>query len=165
MNIISNSKKIRVNNNIFHKGFEIGILIKAIDGILEIIGGVLLIFLNPSRLSKLVVWLTQHELSEDPRDAVANFMIELSSKFTVSTQNFGVFYLISHGIVKLILIIFLWKRKTWAYPLTIISLILFIIYQIYRYTLNSSIGLVILTAFDIIMIILTFIEYKRIKKI
>lgn len=157
------SKKLSVNNNIFHKSFEIGILIKAIDGVFEIIGGILLIFLNPSRLSKLIAWLTQHELSEDPRDAVANFMIELSSKFTISTQNFGVFYLISHGMVKVILIILLWKRKVWAYPLTIVSLVLFIIYQIYRYTLNPSIGLVILTVFDIIMIILTFIEYRRIR--
>lgn len=164
MIIISNIRKFSANSNILHKGFEIGILIKTIDGILEIIGGILLIFLNPSRLSNFVVWLTQHELSEDPRDVIANFMIKLSSKFTISTQYFGVFYLISHGIVKLILIIFLLKRKPWAYPLTIISLILFIIYQIYRYTLYPSSGLIILTIFDIVMIILTFIEYRRIKK-
>lgn len=161
--IISNSKKFNVNNSIFHKGFEFGILIKAIDSILEIIGGILLIFLNPSRLNNLIVWLTQHELSEDPRDVIANFIIRLSSKFTINTQYFGVFYLISHGIVKLILIIFLWKGKVWAYPVTIASLIVFIIYQIYRYMLNPSMGLVILTIFDVIMIILTFIEYRRIK--
>ncbi|ALU35173.1 hypothetical protein CLAU_0744 [Clostridium autoethanogenum DSM 10061] len=163
MIIISNLMKFSTNSNIFHKGFEIGILIKFIDGFLEIIGGVLLLFLNPNRLSDLVVLLTQHELSEDPRDVIANFMIKLSSKFTISTQYFGVFYLISHGIVKLILIIFLWKRKSWAYPLTIMSLILFIIYQIYRYILHPSSWLIILTVFDIIMIILTFIEYRRIK--
>ncbi|WP_347460566.1 DUF2127 domain-containing protein [Clostridium sp. DMHC 10] len=40
---------------------------------------------------------------------------------------------------------------------------MFIIYQIYRYILNPSIGLLILTIFDVIMIILTFIEYRRIK--
>ncbi len=163
MEIISSLKNNNVNSNILHKSFEIGILLKAIDGVLEIIGGILLIFLNPSRLSKLVIWLTQRELSEDPRDVVANFLLRLSSKFTVSVEYFGVFYLVSHGIVKLVLIIFLWKRKPWAYPLTIVSLILFIIYQIYRYTLQPSIGLIILTIFDIVMIILTFIEYKRVK--
>ncbi|PJI10495.1 MULTISPECIES: DUF2127 domain-containing protein [Clostridium] len=160
---MSGSKKINANSSIFHKGFELGILIKAIDSILEIIGGVLLVFLNPSRLNNLVIWLTQHELSEDPRDVIANFMIKLSSKFTINTQYFGVFYLVSHGIVKLILIIFLWKGKTWAYPVTIVSLIVFIMYQIYRYMLNPSMGLVLLTIFDFIMIILTFIEYRRVK--
>lgn len=163
MTIISSFKKIGINSNVLHKSFEIGILIKAIDGILEILGGILLTFLNPGRLSKLVIWLTQRELSEDPRDVVANFLMSLSSKFTVAAQNFGIFYLISHGIIKLILIIFLWKRKPWAYPLTIISLILFIIYQVYRYTLQPSNGLIMLTVFDIIMIILTLIEYRRIK--
>lgn len=162
---MSKSKRINADSSIFHKSFEIGILLKAIDGVLEIVGGILLLFLNPNRLSNLVAFLTQHELSEDPRDVIANFMIKLSLKFTVSTQYFGVFYLISHGIIKLVLIIFLWKRKTWAYPLTIVSLFLFIMYQIYRYTLYPSVGLVILTLFDVIMIILTFIEYKRIKSI
>lgn len=149
--------------DIFHKSFKIGILLKAIDGVLEIIGGILLIFLNSARLNKIIVLLTQHELSEDPRDIIANFIIKLSSKYTISTQYFGVFYLISHGTIKVILIILLWKRKIWAYPVTIISLTLFVVYQIYRYTIDHSIGLILLTILDVIVIILTFIEYKRIK--
>ncbi|AGK97571.1 DUF2127 domain-containing protein [Clostridium pasteurianum] len=157
--------KIKKNNknNIFHKGFEIGILLKGVDAILQIIGGILLIFLNPNRLNKLVVLLTQHELSEDPRDIIANFFIKSSLRFNLSTQHFGVFYLISHGIIKLILVVLLWRKKTFAYPLTILSLTLFIIYQIYGYMLNHSVGLIVLTIFDIIMIILTSIEYQNIK--
>jgi uncharacterized membrane protein len=159
-----NIKRFSSNNNVAHKSFEIGMLLKGVDGILEIIGGVLLIFLNSVRLNKLTFLLTQHELSEDPKDVIAHFMINFSSKFTVSTQYFGVFYLISHGVIKLILVMLLWKRKIWAYPITMISLVLFIMYQIYRYTIYHSIGLIILTIFDIIMIILTLKEYKRIKQ-
>lgn len=150
-------------NSIFHKSFKIGILVKGIDSVLEMIGGILLIFLNPNRLNKLVTLLTQHELSEDPKDVVANFIIKLSSHFSLSGQYFGIFYLMSHGIIKLILVIMLWKRKIWAYPLTVVSLILFILYQIYRCTIMYSTGLVLLTVFDIVMIILTLIEYKSIK--
>lgn len=150
-------------NSIFHKSFKIGILVKGIDSVLEMIGGILLIFLNPNRLNKLVTLLTQHELSEDPKDVVANFIIRLSSHFSLSGQYFGIFYLMSHGIIKLILVVMLWKRKIWAYPLTVVSLILFILYQIYRCTIRYSTGLVLLTVFDIVMIILTLIEYKSIK--
>lgn len=156
-------KKSIQKNNIVHKSFEIGIILKGIDGVLEVIGGILLMFLNPLRLNKLTVILTQHELSEDPRDVIANYMIKISSNFSISTQYFGVFYLISHGVVKFILVMLLRKKKLWAYPLTIVSLVLFIIYQIYRYTIDHSIGLLILTIFDIIMIVLTFIEYKSMK--
>lgn len=158
-------KRFSGKNDIIHKSFEIGILLKGIDGILEIIGGILLVYLSPVKLDKVTVLLTQHELSEDPKDIIAHLMINFSSNFTVSTQYFGVYYLISHGLVKLILVMLLWKRKIWAYPITIISLILFIMYQIYRYTIYHSIGLIILTIFDIVMIILTLIEYKRIKNI
>lgn len=156
------SKKLDISN-IFHKSFEIGILLKAINGALEIISGILLIFLNPDRLNKVMVLLTQGELSEDPKDIIANYMIKLGSKFTINTQYFGVFYLVSHGLIKVILVILLWKRKIWAYPVTIIILTLFVVYQIYRYTISSSVGLILLTILDIIVIFLTFIEYRRIK--
>jgi len=151
-------------SNLFHKSFEIGILLKGLDGLLEIIGAILLKFFNPERLNKLTVLLTQHELSEDPNDVISNLIIELSSNFSIDMQNFGIFYLFSHGIIKLILVTLLWKRKIWAYPLTVVFLALFIIYQVYRYNLSHSIFLLVLTVFDIIMIFLTFMEYKRIKK-
>lgn len=156
----------KVNNEeigIFHKSFEIAILLKGLDGIFEIIGGVLLIFLTPNRLNKLIALLTQHELSEDPKDVIANFAIGLGSHFSLSSQHFGVFYLVSHGLIKLILITMLWKRKTWAYPLTVVSLLLFALYQVYRCTSSFSVFLVALTIFDIIMIVLTLIEYRNIK--
>lgn len=151
-------------NNIVHKSFEIGIILKGIDGILEIIGGILLIFLSPSRVNKLTMLLTQHELSQDPQDVIANFLIKFSSNFSISTQYFGVFYLISHGAVKFILVMLLRRKKLWAYPLTIVSLILFIMYQIYRFSIDHSMGLMLLTIFDVIMIFLTFVEYKSMKR-
>ena len=156
-------KKVESKNNLIHKSFQIGILVKGIDGVLEIIGGFLLMFVNPVRLNKLITLLTQHELSEDPRDMIAKFIIKFSSNFSISSQYFGAFYLISHGIIKFILVILLWRKKIWAYPLTIVSLILFIIYQMYRYTVDHSVVLLILTIFDIIMILLTFVEYKSMK--
>ncbi|AGK97832.1 DUF2127 domain-containing protein [Clostridium pasteurianum] len=162
-NKLLESKKINEKNNIFHQSFEIGILLKGIDGILEIIGGILLVFLNPHRLNRIVVLLTQDELSENPRDTIANFIVKSSLGFNLSFQHFAIFYLISHGAIKLILVILLWKKKMFAYPLTIFSLTVFIIYQLYRYTQKHSALLIGLTIFDIIMIVLTFIEYKNIK--
>lgn len=146
-----------------HKGFEAGILIKGIDASLEVIGGILLSFLNPSRLSGIIVTLTQHELSEDPRDVVANFVIRLGEKYSISSERFGVFYLMSHGLIRLILVILLWQKKAWSYPLTIVSLIFFMVYQLYRFSITHSVFLIVLTIFDVIMVMLTWTEYKRIK--
>ena len=150
-------------NDWIHKSFELGMLIKAADGLLEILGGILLLYLNPARMSDLVAFLTRRELSEDPKDLVANALLGFSRTFSISTQVFGVFYLVSHGVVKLVLILLLWRKKLWAYPLTIVSLLLFIAYQVYRYTLSPSAGMLLLTVFDVVMIVLTSIEYRRMK--
>jgi len=148
---------------IFHISFEIALLLKGINAILEVIGGVLLIFLTPDRLNKIIVFLTQDELSEDPKDIISNWIMRLGHEFSVSSQHFGIFYLTSHGIVKLVLIILLWRKKLWAYPLSIVVFMLFIAYQIYKYIINPSDFLILLTVLDVIVIVLTVIEYKNIK--
>jgi uncharacterized membrane protein len=163
-NISLKIKDFFKKSNLLHNSFEIGILIKGIDGILEVIGGFLLIFFNPNRLNNIIVLLTQHELSEDRNDVIANFLLKTSHEFSVSSQHFGILYLFFHGIVKLIIVIMLKQRKNWAYPISVFFLISFIGYQIYRYTYTLSIWLIILTIFDIIMILLTLIEYSRINK-
>jgi uncharacterized membrane protein len=151
--------------NLLHGSFELGMILKGIDGVLEVLGGFLLMIVSPARLSKVVLFLTQHELSEDPKDILANFLLKARKGFSVNFQSFGIFYLLSHGVVKLFLVSMLLKKKLWAYPLTMVFLLLFIGYQIYRYTYSRSLWLVILTIFDIALIILTWMEYKRIKKV
>ncbi len=151
--------------DLFHISFEIALVLKVVDGLLEIIGGVLLMFMKLSYLSHIAVMLTQGELYKDPNDIIANAILNFSQGFSISTQHFGILYLISHGIVKLILGVLLWQKKLWSYPLAIILLTLFTIYQMYRYTVSHSFLMILLTIIDLIIIILTFFEYKRAKDI
>ena len=51
-----------------HRLFAGGVLIKGVDGVLETIGGILFMFVSPKGLNSLVIFLTAHELSEDPDD-------------------------------------------------------------------------------------------------
>jgi uncharacterized membrane protein len=153
------------HGKLIHTGFTIGLVIKGIDGLLEIIGGVLLIYFNPGRLSRLIKFMTQGELLEDPNDIFANILLKISSSFSIDAFSFGIFYLISHGLVKCFIIYLLWRRKLWAYPFSLAVLVLFIFYQIYRYTLNASVWMILLTASDILMIILTWLEYQRVKAV
>jgi|SRR5450756_212356 len=155
--------KLKKFKDLVHVGFEVGLLMKGIDGILKIIGGFLLVFLSPARLNGIMRILTQHELSEDPKDRVANFLLTYGHSFSISAQNFGVFYLFSHGVVKCVLIYLLWQKKLFAYPLSILSLLLFVAYQMYRYSINRSAFLIILSIFDIIMVWLTVLEYKKVR--
>ncbi|MDR3559491.1 MAG: DUF2127 domain-containing protein, partial [Candidatus Pacebacteria bacterium] len=70
-------------SKIIHDAFEVGVTVKLIDGILEIAGGVILIFISPASLNRWVIYFTQSELIEDPRDVAANFLLHLAHDFTV----------------------------------------------------------------------------------
>ena len=148
---------------IAHRWFEIGIFVKGINGLLEIGGGIFLFFVRPETVRHIITVVTFHELSEDPNDIVANYLMNIARNFSIHTKFFGTIYLLSHGLIKIFLVVSLWKRKLWAYPSAMIVFSLFIMYQMYRYTVSHSVELIILTILDIIIIILTWLEFKRLK--
>jgi uncharacterized membrane protein len=160
-----NGKTFSGLRKVLHDTFEVGIILKGIDGAFEIAGGLLLYLISPAQINRALLFLLQHELSEDPRDAVANFLIRTAGHLSVKTQLFGSIYLLSHGIVKAGIVISLWKNRLWAYPAAIVFFAAFIVYQLYRYTYSHSLWLIILTVFDIVIVLLTWLEYRRVKAV
>ena len=152
------------SQKLVHQTFELVILIKGIDGILEVVGGVILFFVKPAQINSFLIWLTQHELAQDAQDLLANYLLKVGANLSLDTQLFGAIYLLVHGIIKIALILGLWKRKLIAYPLAVIFLSLFIIYQIYRYVQQPAFWLIALSIFDALIIVLTLIEYQQLKK-
>ena len=141
--------------------FDVSITLKGLDGVLEVIGGLLLLFLTPHRLNAIVAFLTQHELSQDPKDFIATHLLFYAQRYTASTALFLAAYLFSHGIIKIVLVVALLQQRLWAYPLAIVVLGAFIVYQIYRLALQLSLGLLALTLFDIFIVGLTVLEYRK----
>jgi uncharacterized membrane protein len=143
--------------------FQISIVLKGLDGLLEIIGGLLLLAVSPAQINRIVVNLTQHELSKDPHDYVATHLLHYTQGLTGASVNFAVFYLLSHGIVKVILVVALLRNKRWAYPGLIVVLVAFIVYQLYRIALEPTAPLVALTVFDAFVVWLTWREWTRVR--
>jgi uncharacterized membrane protein len=141
--------------------FEVGIILKGVDGALEVIGGLLLLVVSPATIDRVVTSLTQHELSEDPHDFLATHLLKTAHGLTVSAVLFGALYLLAHGLVKVILVGALLKNQLWAYPWTIVFLGVFILYQVYRLSLKPSVGLAALTVFDAVIAWLTYREYRK----
>ena len=141
--------------------FEVGILAKGLNGLGEIVGGVLLLLVTPAALMGWVRRLTAGELSEDPRDLVATYLLHTAGGLDSGNLVFGALYLLVHGLVKVVLVIALLKNRLWAYPWMIAVLLAFVGYQVYQIVLTPTVGMVALTAFDLIIITLTAIEYRR----
>jgi uncharacterized membrane protein len=149
---------------ILHDTFRTGITMKGIDGVVEAIGGVLLWFVKPSKISGPLKIFFAHELSRDPHDFVAKHLLHLSDKLATSDATFASLFLLSHGVVKVVLVTCLWLDKLWAYPATIVVFGAFCVYQMYRFTHTHSIALVLLTIFDLGLILLTWHEYQEQKQ-
>jgi uncharacterized membrane protein len=142
--------------------FQVSIILKGLDGVLELAGGVLLLAVSPATINRLVATLTQHERSEDPHDAIATHLVDASQRLTGSAVMFVAIYLLAHGLVKVVLVTALLREQLWAYPWTIAVLLAFVAYQLYRIALRPpSWGLIALTVFDLIVAWLTWREYQK----
>jgi len=149
-----------MNERRIHQLFEVGIVLKGAHAAIECLGGLLLAFIHSATIVRLVNALTQEELVEDPHDFVATHLLEFAKTFSAGTQHFYAFYLLSHGIVKLFLVAGLLQNRLWAYPASLVVLGLFIVYQLYRFSYTGGVGLIVLSAFDLVVVGLIWHEYR-----
>jgi uncharacterized membrane protein len=147
-----------------HRLFALSILIKAVDGVLEMIGGSLFMFVSPKALNSLVILFTAHELSEDPDDWFAITLRHAVHSLSPDSKLFVSVYLVAHGLVKVILAAGLLRKKLWAYPAALWFLGMFLLYQLYRFSHTHSLGLLALSAFDLFVAALVWLEYRAQKQ-
>lgn len=141
--------------------FRISVTLKGLDGALETIGGLVLLFVRPATINHLARTLTQHELSQDPRDFISRHLVRSAGHLTHGTTVFAAVYLLSHGLAKVVLVVAVLREQLWAYPGMIALLGAFIAYQLYRLTVvRLTLGLSLLTVFDAFVVWLTWREYQ-----
>jgi uncharacterized membrane protein len=147
---------------ILHRFFELGIIFKAIDGGLELVGGLLLVFLSPAAINRLVFFFVEGELKEDPTDLVANLLLH-TTRSAIAVRIPASVFLIMHGIVKLVLVGGLVTNRLWSYPAAILVFAGFTMYQLYQLSQQYSLFLEIVTIFDVIFILLVIAEYRHMR--
>ncbi len=146
--------------------FRISLILKAIDSVIEMAGGAVLYLIPSGLIVALANWLTHSELLEDPRDFLANMIMHSAQALSVPQKAAAAIYLISHGAIKLFLVIMVLRDKAaWAYPAFMIALVLLIAYQSYQISLAFSLWLAVLTVFDAAVLVLTWHEYKLHRKV
>lgn len=141
--------------------FRISVALKGLDGALETIGGLILLFVRPDAIARLARTLTQHELSQDPHDFIARHVLRSATHLSHGTTFFAALYLLTHGAAKVFLVVAVLQHRFWAYPAIIVLLVAFILYQLYRLVfVKPTVGLSLLTIFDAFVVWLTWREYR-----
>lgn len=144
--------------------FRTSVLLKGLDALFEIVGGIALWAIKPSLIVRLTAVLTQDEIAEDPHDLIAHYFRHAAARLSVSSEHFLAIYLLAHGVVKMFAVVALLKNKIWGYPLSLVVFGGFVVYQIYRFTFTGGVGLLVLTVFDLIVMWLIWLEYRAVKK-
>jgi len=94
------------------------------------------------------------------RYAGARIPHRVEQVLSIGSKNFYAFYLLSHGLIKMFLVIGLLRNKLWSYPASLVVMGLFIIYQLYRFSYTGSFGLIAITALDVVVMVLIWHEYR-----
>jgi uncharacterized membrane protein len=152
----------RPRRDLLDTTFNVTLIAKGLDALLELVGGTLLLVISPATINRLAEHITQHELSEDPHDLLVHRLLHLTSNLH-KTQSFGAAYLLVHGLVKVVIVVGLLRREHWAYYVAFVFLGGFAIYQAYRITYAPSLGLALLTVFDLFILWLTWREFQRMR--
>lgn len=153
-----------VDEQRIHEAFEVGIWLKGAHALLECVGGLILALVSAQTIGTLINRVTQDDFIEDHHDRLATFLQHMAQGFSVKSEHFYAFYLLSHGVVKLFLVGGLIRSKLWAYPASLVLMGLFIGYQLYRYSYTHGFGLILLTLFDLIVIGLVWHEYRLVRR-
>jgi uncharacterized membrane protein len=147
-----------------HQIFVASVLFKGVHALIEIAGGIALYIVSTETIVQAIRRYSYDELVEDKHDWVANHLLQFAQTFSVAEHNFYAFYLLSHGLIKSLLVIGLLRERLWAYPASFAVFSAFIAYQLYRYTFTHDIGLILLSIFDAFVIYLAVHEYRLLRR-
>jgi len=145
----------------WHELFEAGVLLKALNSVWEILGGVFLLTFARGWVPRLFIFFSSRELLGDREDFLFQFVSTQVNHLAVDgTRIFAGIYLLFHGLMNAFLAYNLFRNRLWAYPVMLAFVSVFFVYQVYRLYHTHSLLLLAISVFDIAFIVLTVHEYR-----
>lgn len=150
------------NRRVLDRVFSISLILKGINGALEILGSIALVSVSPDTVRHMLRWVSSHwiEAVDGRTSTVGHWVAHLADRLNTDATIFGALYLVLHGVVKIILVIALLRERLWAYPAAIVTLTLFVLYQCWELFAHFSWWMLLLTVFDLLIIWMTAREWQ-----
>ena len=147
-----------------HQIFAVSVSLKGLHALFEIVAGIALYLISTQKIVGSISGWSNRQIALVRNDWIATHLLRFAEGLSVEKHNFYAFYLLSHGLVKGILVIGLLKEKLWAYPASFVVFGAFIAYQLYRYSFTHDFSLILLSIFDLFVIALAVHEYRLLRK-
>jgi len=153
------------NTDIYDLLFRVGMGWRILYGSLRLILGFILLRLIGTPLSEIFYKVMSHELIEDPTDLLVQTASPLLQHLSFTVTYFIAAYLIFWGVIDILLSINLLKHKVWVFPISIYLIVIFVIYEIYRFSYTHSLVLASIIIIDIVLVWLIRKEYNKLKSL
>src|SRR5206468_6410448 len=94
-----------------HQVFVLSVAAKGLHALIEILGGIALYVVSTATIVGTINRYTAERLVEYPGDWIGTHLLRFAEGFSVETHHFYAFYLLSHGLVKIVLVAGLLREK------------------------------------------------------
>jgi uncharacterized membrane protein len=149
-------KRRSKKGKLLQRSFIASMLIKLFFGTVEVLAGLLLLFVTYQDIQQVVAVVNTW--------SVFGMRINLDTTLIANGRIFVALYAILHGLPKIVLAVVLLKRKLWGYPLSLGILACFVTYQLYQVITTQSPFMMALTVFDVFVAYLILHEWSHDKR-
>ncbi len=150
----------QTDKSLTHRLFEIGVVVKGIHGLLDLASALALYIVSGAMIYHAFTNLIFDELSEDPNDFLANFLL-IHTHVTTQGKDFAVLYLFVSGVINIIIAVGLFLHRKRMFPIAKATLAVFIVYQIHLFLKTHSPWLILFIIYDTCVLALIYFEYRR----
>lgn len=153
------------NSTTTDKLFKVAIALKGLDGLGQLVLGVVLIFLPPTLITGMANDVVTRDLLGDPNGTLSTHLQTAAHDFADGTsRTFAIGYLLLHAVIKLGLVAALLRKILPLYPVAAVVLAAFVVYEVVRAVHTHSIALPIFAAIDVVIIVLVVREYVQLRR-
>jgi uncharacterized membrane protein len=150
---------------VFELLFSLSMILKGIDGIIELLGGIAFAAVNKE---KMLQWFYDFLMNEKAfqisNETILKWVTAFSDALQTNVRVFITIILIGNGIIKIVMAIALLMRKYAAFPWSLFFLVLLFVYQIVQTIQSPSWFLYFFDAFDFAIILVIWKQYLLLKK-
>ncbi|MGX7827117.1 DUF2127 domain-containing protein [Actinokineospora sp. 24-640] len=142
--------------------FRLVVVLKGADGVAQVLGALLLAIVSPAVITGVANAVLTRDLIGDVDGALAHHVARAAHHFAEGgTRIFVIGYLLAHGLVKLVLAVAMLRGRAAAFPLAMVAMSAFIVFECARAVRTGSFALLVLAAFDLLVLVLVVREFAR----
>ena len=146
-----------------HNLFSTVMWIRIIYGLVRVVFGLALLKIVGMSFLDILNYLLDKEIVFNPLNFIYTFTVNWLEHNPMYVTYFLASYFIFWGTLDTVLSYNLLKDKHWAFPVSLVLIVVFVIYEIFRFTHTHSLMLLWIIIFDIFLFWLIKREYNRVK--